>query len=386
MTMIQGLIDDLDVLSNLKVIDMRDEIAELEPDEAPLTVILMKMAKENASNSKFEWLENRPKATWTRINNGAGYASGATSIVVDDASIFVAGDNAKVVRTGEILRVTAVNTGTNTLTVTRAFGETSAAAINDDDWVLSMGNASAQGASAPTPNHTQATQVYNFTEIVRTAVKVSKTMAATKIYGGVSERVRQQRLKGVEHRKAIEHKLLFGERKEDTSGSEPIRTTRGILKFATSNVKDVSSTGILTEYEFDKWTEDLFRYGSNRRTLISSARLLTVINQWAKGKMDFQQDKDTYGVAVYKYKTPHGMLNIVKHKMLENGYSGYGFALDMGQLKYRPLVGNGVDRDTRLYVNIQNAQDDYFLDEYLTEFGMEFHLPENHGTVIGVTG
>lgn len=128
---VQGLLATNDILSNSIVIDMSDTIAELEPDEAPLTVFLMKLAKENAQSYKVEWLENRGRAHWTQVNNGAGYADSATSIVVDDGTIIAVGDNVKVARTGEVMRVTAVST--NTLTVTRAFGETAAAAINDND-------------------------------------------------------------------------------------------------------------------------------------------------------------------------------------------------------------------------------------------------------------
>jgi hypothetical protein len=383
---VQGLIDDLDVLANLKVIDMSDQIAELEPNEAPLTVLLMKLAKENATNSKFEWMEQRFRPTWTKINNGAGYASGVTSIVVLDSTIFAVGDNLKVPRTGEVLRVTANNTGTNTLTVTRGYGETAAAALNDQDWVLNLLNASAQGSTAPTAVSQQPTALYNLTEIIRTPVQVAKTMAATKVYGGVSERVRLQRQAGIDHRKAIEYKMLFGERKEDTSGTSPVRTTRGLVKWLTSNNKDVSATGILTEYDFDKWTEDLFRYGTPKRTLLASSRLLTVINQWAKSKMDFTQDASTYGIGVFTYITPHGQLNIIKHKLLENAYSGYGLVVDLNQIKYKPLVANGENRDTQLLLNRQANDADFYLDEYLTEFGVECRLPENHGVILGVAG
>jgi hypothetical protein len=383
---VNGLVDSSDVLSNLKVIDMSDLISELEPDEAPLTVFLMRLAKEAATSPKIEWMEHEDRSHWTQINNGAGYAAGATSIVVDDGTIFVAGDLAKIARTGEILRVTAVVT--NTLTVTRAYGETAAAAILDDDYVLNLLNASAEGATAPESVTINETAVYNLTEIVRTTSKITKTLAATKLYGGMSGRERKHREIGVQHRKAIEYKVMFGERYEDTSGSEPRRTTRGLVKWLTQNNKDVSSTGVLTEYEFDKWTEDLFRYGSSKRILAAAPRVLTVISQWAKakGSWDMQKDDETYGVSVFKYKTPHGMLNIVKHKLLENTYDGDGFAVDLNLMKYKPLNQNGENRDTKLLLNRQANDADFYLDEFLTEFGIECRLPKHHGRLIGVDG
>ena len=56
-------------------------------------------------------------------------------------------------------------------------------------------------------------------------------------------------------------------------------------------------------------------------------------------------------------------------------------ACNMKYAKYRPLVGNGVDRDTSIYVGVQTLENsgiDRRVDLILTEAGMEFSMPETH--------
>jgi len=47
-------------------------------------------------------------------------------------------------------------------------------------------------------------------------------------------------------------------------------------------------------------------------------------------------------------------------------------------LYYRPLVGNGINRDTQVMTNVQSADEDLRKDMILTEAGLEVCLPESH--------
>src|SRR3990170_1398633 len=98
-----------------RVVDMSEKIYLLQPEEAPFTALLRKLAKKSAVNPKFEWLEDEARPWVDQVNNGAGYTAGDTSIVVDNGAYFRAGDVVKVFRTGEVIRVSSVST--NTLTV-----------------------------------------------------------------------------------------------------------------------------------------------------------------------------------------------------------------------------------------------------------------------------
>ena len=51
---------------------------------------------------------------------------------------------------------------------------------------------------------------------------------------------------------------------------------------------------------------------------------------------------------------------------------------DMNHVSYRPLVGNGVNRDTHIVTNVQQADEDLRKDMILTEAGLEVTVPESH--------
>ena len=50
----------------------------------------------------------------------------------------------------------------------------------------------------------------------------------------------------------------------------------------------------------------------------------------------------------------------------------------MKNVAYRPLVGNGMSRDTSIETNVQNPGIDGRQDAVLTESGLEISLPETH--------
>jgi hypothetical protein len=363
-----------------RVVDMSKNIALLEPDAAPLTVLMKNIASEQCISPKFEWLEAELGARWDAVNNAAGYNSAATDIVVDTSQLFMIGDILKVPRTGECMLITNITAGTNTLTVTRGYGETAAAALVDDDPLVMVGSASAEGAGKRTHKNTNETNMHNFTQIFKTTISLTGTADASKLYGG-KDRNWQRKVKGIEHLVDMERAFLFGERKEDTSGSTPKRTTRGLLKFLTQN--NVDAGGALTEWEFETFCQKVFRYGSKKKLLLASPLLVSVINTFAKNRLQMVPQDKTYGISITRYLSAHGELNIAKHNLLEGAiYGGYGIAIDPENIKYRFLEG----RDTKLRTDIQQNDADAFEDEYLTEAGIQAMHPASHGVLTGVTG
>ena len=127
------------ILAQGLVPDRAINVAQLEPNSAPLIQITTKTKgrKRRAINTTFEWFEDEPFPYWDAINYGSGYNSSATSVVVDNGGYFGSSNLVLIPRTGEIVRVTAVST--NTLTITRAAGGSTAAAIVDGDDLRMIG-------------------------------------------------------------------------------------------------------------------------------------------------------------------------------------------------------------------------------------------------------
>ena len=85
-----------------------------------------------------------------------------------------------------------------------------------------------------------------------------------------------------------------------------------------------------------------------------------------------------FGHKVMVLETIHGSLQFVKEPLFRGFSSGMMAVVDMTKVAYRPLVGNGVNRDTQIETNVQNADEDLRKDMILTEAGLEVTLPEAH--------
>lgn len=360
-------------------VDMSEKIALLQPSKTPFLSLISRMGKETAHNTQFSWLEDDLQSRWDAINNVAGYNAAAVSIVVDTGAAFAAGDVVKVPRTGEVMLVTGVTT--NTLTVVRGYGVTAAAAIVNDDPLVIVGTAFGEGTGAATPRTINTVTVSNFTQIFKTSVITTKTLEATKLFGG-PDRKYQLRKKGIEHAIDIARAGWFGEKKEVIDGENVRRTTSGVLAMLGTQAPTYDAQNALTERNFEKlFLEEAFKYGSKTKVLFASPRVISVINDFGKQKMQLDNMSKEYGLAIYKYMSAHGVLKIVAEPLFEGTiYGKMGVVLDVENVKYRPLNG----RDTSVDMNIQNNDEDLYKDQYLTEAGFELKLPKTHAIIKNV--
>lgn len=389
MAVVTGQRTSGNISSDQRVIDMSKDINLLETDAAPLTRVLKQLSKEKCNDPLFKWLNDELEDRWDQVNNGAGYASGATSIVVDDGTLFTNEDLVKVPRTGEVMSVTSVST--NTLTVERGVGATAAAALVDDDPLRVIGTAAEEGDTSPTPRTYNPTTVTNYTQIFRNTVAASGTELSSSTITTKHDWTHQQNKVHIEHLIDIESAFLFGSPGTRTGADGgPRRSTGGVLYYATQNNQDAGGT--LTEAEWETFNRSVFRYGSKSRWLLLSPLVASVLNQFAVGKLQVMQGAKEYGLSVQTYTTTRGEAKIIIDDLLEGAvYGGYAVALDLqdNNMAYRFLNGDnapGGSRDTKLHTNVQENDRDGRRDEYLTEAGLQFGHAKKAGVLYGVTG
>ena len=363
-------------------IDMADAIYRLEPNNTPLVLLASELNRMQATQPVYKHLEDAREERYSRVNNGGGYTSAQTSIVVDDGTAYQAGDMVRVYDSGEIMRVTAVST--NTLTVTRSWGATAATALTDNDYLYRLGDTNAENADVRDPKSTTPTTVTGYTEIFRDSFGVSDTADNVEYYGE-TELTRQQVNKGLEHADRIERQFFFGEAVENTSGNYPIRSTGGLNSLITSNVETQAA---LTETEFDTFLRTAaFLEGSDEKWLFCSGILTQALMTWAKSKVEMSVEETTYGIDVLRYISPFGALNVRTHRGLEKmGFDGtiiggIGFVVDPGKIGYKHIA----NRDTQLLTNRQGRGVDGVVDEYLTECGLWLANESCHAILNGIT-
>ncbi len=342
--------------------------------QAALTALLSLLKEEQTDDPEFKvFLKGLP--TQRALVNGAQTNVDTTIEVKNNAAkIFKRGHAVLNERTLEVLWVTADPTSDTEITVARGKGST-AAAMNDDDGLLIIGSHHQEGAPVPTAITYDPTVVSNYTQIFRNSVDITGTGRETRLRTGDALRDYEREvleLHGIEMEKAF----LFGTGVEDTSGAQAERTTKGLLSFITTNVKDFADA--VSEDEVDNALEDAFEDGSSQKLLLCGNRLLNVLNKIAKAKgtIELTPASESYGMRLMTWITPFGELQIKQHPLLSKSpvFNDWGFVIDPKHVVYRYLK----NRDTKFRENVQNPGDDTVKHEWLTECGLEVQHESTH--------
>lgn len=275
---------------------------------------------------------------------------------------------------------------TDNVTCSRANGRVGHAAGLSGDQLLIIGNASAQGASLGTRLITKRVAQYNYTTIQRQPYGFTRTLMASKLYGG-PEPNKERKKKGVEHKRAIEYTLFWGSRSLNTSGSQPQGTAGGLFEFVTTNVKNAA--GSLTKTLLDSYMKDFLQHGTENVVLFASPTVALAISGFLRDAWQpVTTDTRLWGAKVdgfisgaYGFRVPV----VVKRDWNDfstssTQYGGWAFLVDMDNVEYDSL------RDTALLQDRQANDADTYDEEYLTEFSFKVKQEQSHGVIQGVTG
>jgi hypothetical protein len=363
-----------------QVIDISNKVFQFDPAGSPMMRVITERSQTQPSkNTTIRWMEDAPVPTWFRAN--ATINSSATALVTSaDSSAIVPGDLLKVMSSGEVVRVTANNTSTNTLTIVRGFGGT-AASISANAWLLNLRGGQPEGDSSVDARATVKVEKTNYTEIWKTSVELSRTITEVDHYG-FTPRDYERKKAGELHALSIERSFLFGRKKEDLTGARPIRAAGGFDEYVTTNRFAVGGT--LNEADVLDWVMDCFRYSvspsRSRKLLICSREVQATIAGWGLNKLTINDKaRSVYGMEVTDYVTPAGTLSLIPHRLLENGAAGSAYLIDPDGVFWRPL------HTTELRTNIQAPDLDGYKDEFLTEGSFQYVMDEAHGVLTGVT-
>lgn len=380
------------VASSQRVIDLRKQILLLDPSETPFTVISQQTKggslRAAATDTTYSWHNDELVTRFDAVNNAGNITSSDTTIEVDTGSLFHGEDIVLNPRTGEQIRV--VSEASNIITVERGWGATTGTAMNDDDPLLIIGSAAVEGETSKSSVTQNPAKVSNYTQIFRSPVEASGTWLTASNESSPHDWPYQHKKKAIEHLIDIELSGLFG-----TPSDGAQRTTGGLLNFLTSN--NQAAGGTLTEAELETFVRTIAgpRGGNANLTLFAAPLVVSVINDFAVGRLHVQQGNagnSTYGLNVMEYVSAFGTVKLVSHPLLTGAvYGGYAIAVDFktdGTVRYRYLDGDGPgpSRDTKLLTNRQENDRDGLKDEWLTEAGWEVGLPKRHGVLTGVTG
>lgn len=399
-----GQRDTLNIETTRKKTDAEPKIALFDPQSTPLVTALftlgreyvkdadgrvkvggVPLAKKVATNPRFDWWEDELIGLKSAVNLAAGYSASATSIVVDDGTIFGSNDVVLNSRTGEIIEIDSV--ATNTLTVRRGVGNSgTGVAMNDNDELVVIGSAYPEGASSLDSRSTLETNNFNYTQIQRTPVEETRTMSKTELYTE-ADWAHELKKQGIEHLKKLERMFWLGKREESTNtvnnaSGKPKRYSGGIIgQFISTNV--TTFNGTMTEADFHSWLETALKNGSSMKWVFAAPRVLSVVSNFAHGRLQTKPGDKVYGLSIHEYLSPHGTVRFVRQPLFDEvtEYNGAMVALDLKNVKYRFLK----DSDVSLLDNRQANDVDGRKSEYLSESGLQFMVEKEASLAKGIT-
>jgi hypothetical protein len=255
-----------------------------------------------------------------------------------------------------------------------------------------VGSAFAAGSGYPeTWNDQPYSTAYGQTQIFKTSAVMNNTDRATVLKYEGNEWARIWKEKLIEHKWDIEQALLFG------TQSSTYNTTQGAVDYV-STYGNTFSLPIATKSQ-DDFLDDLSamldpRYNNAGSTVFFCN---TAVYNWlhklsgyfrnnvemsANYRADFSltDRKKVFGIDITTISTVYGDMNIARNVHLD-GTNVKMLGINMKYCAYRPLMGNGLNRDTGIYVGVQTLENsgvDRRVDQILTEAGMEWCCPETH--------
>jgi len=216
--------------------DVSDLISIVSPFETPLLDHLGD-PRSPALSTIHEWIEDRllPNSDLLNQSSFSPSATAATALTVDNGSYFQVGDLVRPADSAEVMLVTAI--ATNVLTVTRAYGGTTAHALADNMKLTILGNAALEGAAAAPARFTSRTRKSNYTQIFTATVDVSGSMQASRAHGITDEADFQKAERTRELLRDLENTVLNGVAPSATQqGSSAVRRSmNGIIRSLTTN-------------------------------------------------------------------------------------------------------------------------------------------------------
>lgn len=142
----------------------------------------------------------------------------------------------------EVMQVTGV--ATDTLTIVRGYGSTSASAgsANTDDPIRIISNTNQEGQDMPADASKIRTKVSNFTQIFQYGINISATMRAVLQAGVADEFTFQVSRRLMEAMRELDSTLVAGI-KSATAGSDSVyRSMGGIVEFSSQSDGNVTTT------------------------------------------------------------------------------------------------------------------------------------------------
>ena len=418
-----------DWVANQRPESWRQQIMYLYPNGmAPLTAILSMMGSKRVDDPRFHWwtqeqstVQGAVQAIATVADMSVPYAGGG--ILGQTLFVQVTTTLANRVRAGhQILlrdasdyrvdvvgKVTDVARGAiNSIMAVRlleADDNSPANDLQDCDNFKIIGNINAEGAEMPDAIALNPVEVYNYTQIFRTPLSLTRTARKTTLRTGDSyQKAKSEALEM--HSWEMELAFLWGIRTQNIGDNgKPERTTLGVInfirQFAAANCDDYT---LNATYAGTAWNaaggggtwlramlEQIFRFGAEEKLCLCGSGALLGIEAlaMAEGQMNLSTGQKVYGMQIREWMTPFGSIYLKTHPLFSHDATTRNMMviIEPKELEYKYIDDTtfyGEGKATQHPEGYGARRIDGTNEEYLTECGLEFGLPQKCAVLNGV--
>jgi hypothetical protein len=391
MTAVAGLRGTGDFSTDERPKNFREMILFMNPNgSAPIFALTAKAKKKTVDDPEYAWWNETNVLIRLQINNASNYTSSATQLTVDTldptaSTLNVNYGTATNLKPGDLLmvepasdaavfapeyvEVTDILSDTDFVVRRGAAGST-AAAINDNQFLLLVGSSYAEGGVAPKAVARNPVKFNNYTQIFKNSYELSNTASQTRFRTG-DPWSNDKKRKMFDHSRDIEMATLFGRKNEIASSAEngkPLRTFGGLRQQIPSTRQFVFSgpvkLGTDASNSFLDNVYKVFDYDSpagDTRLAFCGNYALNSLAKVAASTTNVRLNSDQiitqYGMQFREFIMPQGRLLIKSHPLLNiHGgiYAKSMFILDFASINYVCLKG----RDTKTFDDVQNKDED----------------------------
>lgn len=429
--MFLGMRGNGDWVANQRPLNWRQQILYLYPNGmAPLTAILSMMGGEKVDDPQFNW--------WTQTQSSVGGAVAGVFTLPDLSAAYVTGGVAGQVlyiqittvlanriREGhQILlrdasdwsvdvvgKVTGVTRGpVNSVVAVRLLenddnGTGGVHDLSDCDTFKIIGNINPEGGEMPDAIALDPVQVFNYTQIFRTPLSITRTARKTRLRTG--DQYQKAKAEALEmHSWEMELAFLWGIRTQNIGDNgKPERTTMGVINFiramAPLNCDDYTLNATYAGLAwtnaaggivwFENMLEQIFRFGAEEKLALVGSGALLGLQQLAQVGAFLNVDvvPKVYGMDIRRWVTPFGTINMKTHPLFSFDATTRNMMviIEPKELGYRYIDDTAFYGETSNKTHPEgygNRRLDGTNEEFLTECGLEFGLPQKCAVLNGV--
>lgn len=344
---------------------------------------------DSATEPRVEWGETDKNPNYLVVKTAA--TSGATDITVTDAYQAVAGDQMRNDRTGELIRIDAVDDADTISTDSatgygRGFAGSTAAAMVAGDRLIKMGNVLAEEGKAADSRNGTPTPFWNYIQPFQKTWTATKLQNSSDMLDGVGQFNAATLASAWELDEEVNATLWFGRRNMVVAADGNLYTMNGFDQQVKTYAFDFSNIAVPSWTMLNEAFSPMFQSGasSNEKMFFCGQGAYSSFTQAARAQgIKFENYETLNGTNVKMIEVDGGTIHLVKdYRTFKGSMSGSGRIVDMSNIEIS--IYNGWDR--MVIPNVQdNDQPTVRKDMAMQALTLKVKFEDTHGIVDGLS-